>query len=109
MKFGEMNLVESIFEEKPVQWGLRGDPYMWKELKKSLSGFTEHLNQIEFETELEKQFYDFIAREGKRKSNDTVWFKSFPQLGMSGGSISLTWWQEIGLPLIKSKYKELDT
>jgi len=104
-----MNLIKDIFEDEPSKWGLRGDPYMWRELEKLLFGITKNLNQIEFEAELEKQFYSFINREGKRKSNDTIWFESFPQLGMSGGSISVAWWQEIGLPLIKRKYKEFNT
>jgi hypothetical protein len=27
-----MNISE-IFEEEPIQWGLRGDPWLWRELK----------------------------------------------------------------------------
>ena len=29
--------VSAIFEEKPKQWGFRGDPYLWEELKKEFS------------------------------------------------------------------------
>ncbi len=25
--------VSEIFEEEPMQWGLRGDPFLWRELK----------------------------------------------------------------------------
>ncbi len=102
-----MKLIESIFENEPGQWGLRGDPHMWQELRKSLNDLKESINQIEFEEELEKRFNGIVQQKGKQTSNETVWFESFPQLGMSGGSISLSWWQETGLPLIKNKYKEI--
>lgn len=26
-----------IFEEKPEQWGLRGDPYLWEDMKKEFT------------------------------------------------------------------------
>lgn len=103
-----MKLIGDIFEDEPRQWGLRGDPHMWQELRNSLSDLKENLNQIEFEKELDKRFNRIVQQEGKQTSNETVWFESFPQLGMSGGSISLNWWQETGLPLIKNRYKELN-
>ncbi len=102
-----MKLIEDLFQDKPNRWGLRGDPHMWQELRNSLNRITKNLNQIEFEEELEKQFYRIVQQKGKQISNETVWFESFPQFGMSGGSISMKWWQETGLPWIKEKYKEL--
>ena len=32
-----MKTVGSLFEEEPKQWGLRGDPFMWRELKEIFS------------------------------------------------------------------------
>ena len=29
--------VSSIFEETPKQWGLRGDPYLWEEMRNEFS------------------------------------------------------------------------
>ena len=26
--------VSEIFEDEPIQWGLRGDPYLWQEMRK---------------------------------------------------------------------------
>lgn len=103
-----MNLIEEIFKDEPSQWGLRGDPYMWRELKNAFSDLTENLSQSGFEKELEKRFKSIMQQEGKQTSNKTVWFKKFPQLGMSGGTISLEWWKEMGLPLIKRRYKDLN-
>lgn len=103
-----MEKIEYIFKNKPGQWGLRGDPYMWEELKNSFSGFNKNLNQTEFDEELENRFNRIIEQKGNRAIKEVVWFESFPQFGMSGGVISLKWWREIGLPLIKNKYKEFN-
>lgn len=104
-----MNLVNQLFDQEPHTWGLRGDPYMWKELKQSFIGLKKNLSQEEFEAAVEHHFNEIIENRGKKTSAEIVWFESFPQGGMSGGSISLTWWRENGLPLIKEKYKGLNT
>ena len=102
-----MNLIDEIFKNEPDQWGLRGDPYLWHKLKRSLLPLENGLSQIDFEQQLECSFNKIIDQEGKRTSEEVVWFKNFPESGMSGGYVSLIWWQETGLPLIKGKYKEL--
>ena len=93
-----MKLIEDVFKIEPSQWGLRGNPTKWQELRNSLRDSTENLHQLEFEEALEKRFFAIVQKEEKQASNDIVWFEKFPQTGMSGGSISLKWRQEKGLP-----------
>jgi hypothetical protein len=102
-----MNFIDQIFEQKPSQWGLRGDPHLWAELGESFIGETLFQNQDNFEKELNKRFNEIIERSGKRISEDRAWFEKYPQLGMSGGSVCLKWWRETALPLLKNRYKEL--
>lgn len=33
--------ISEIFEDRPIQWGLRGDPFFWNDLK-------EYFNDVEF-------------------------------------------------------------
>jgi len=32
-----MNLVADLFDPEPEQWGLRGDPYLWREMKETFA------------------------------------------------------------------------
>lgn len=100
-----MKMINDIFEKEPGGWGYRGDPHMWDELKNSFVGLTNDLSQEEFEKKLENRFNEIIEQKGEIISKEIVRFESFPQHGMSGGAISLMWWKEVGLPLIKQKYE----
>ena len=104
-----MKPIKDIFESKPIQWGFRGDPEMWDKLKTSFGNLENNFSQLEFENELAKRFFEFIELEGEKRSNNTnsVKFENFSQRGMSGGYISLDWWEETGLPLLKNRYLEL--
>lgn len=99
-----MKLIKDIFEIEPIQWGFRGDPEMWATLKLSFESELNIYSQLEFENELTNRFNHIIKSKGKRNSVDTVWFECFSQKGMSGGYISLEWWEKTGLPLLKNRY-----
>lgn len=94
-----------IFKNKPVQWGLRGDPELWDELSKRFEKFDDLKNEVEFNDKLDFEFNELIKK-GKKTSDDVIWFEDFSQLGMSGGSVSIEWWTRIGLPLLKKLYSE---
>ena len=94
-----------IFNNKPQQWGLRGDPEMWNELSKRLEKLVNPENVEEFNKILDSEFSKLINK-GKKISNDVFWFEEFSQLGMSGGSVSIEWWINTGIPLLKKRYSE---
>jgi hypothetical protein len=104
----EKRCIKELFENKPIQWGFRGDPEMWDKLKTSFGNIENNFSSIEFENELKNHFHQIIKTEGKMSSNNTVRFENFSQKGMSGGFISIEWWEEIGLPLINVRYKKLN-
>ncbi len=103
-----MTLIKDLFQNKPIQWGFRGDPEMWDKLKTSFGSIENNFSQLEFENELTYRFHKIIESEGKKSSNNTVKFENFSQRGMSGGYISLDWWEKSGLPLLKNRYLELN-
>ena len=96
--------IKDLFKDEPIQWGLRGDPEMWSTLKSSFENELNIYSQLEFENEITNRFNTIIKSKGKRNSIDTVWFEGFSQKGMSGGYISLEWWEQTGLPLLKNRY-----
>ena len=95
------SLTQSIFRERPEQWGLRGDKEMWYYLEwKSASGNPKAENLI---TWIKGIFVDYILKEGLIRDNEMVYFESFDQSGMSGGNIYLPWWKETGFPLLEER------
>lgn len=94
-----------LFNTKPKQWGLRGDSELWDELDARFEMFSDPKSQIEFNEKLEFEFNELL-KDGKRISDDIIWFENFSQNGMSGGSISIEWWNNKGLPLIKKLYSK---
>ena len=102
-----MDEISLIFESKPYGWGLRGDPYMWDELKLAFENQPCSLRPKEFNELLEKIFNELIEQRGKNATDESVEIDGFPKSGMSGGYISLTWWKETGLPLLKKRYRQM--
>ena len=100
----EPKLIMEVFKNKPNQWGLRGDPELWEKLRLKFQNTEVPTNSREFNTLLEEQF-DSLINSGEKKSDGIIWFEEFSQNGMSGGSVSIVWWKETGLPLLKERFE----
>jgi len=101
-----MEIIDQIFEKTPQQWSLRGDPHLWILLQEKFIAIDYELSPDEFSESLDNLFIEIIEK-GQKKSDDLVWFENFPQHGMSGGCISISWWKETGLPLLKGRYCDI--
>ena len=97
--------VSAIFEEKPVQWGLRGDPYLWDEMKKEFSTVSITISLEEFV----KEFKDVFERlTGMSLTSDSYIFLSkYAHGGMSNGQICGEFWIDKALPLLIERLKSL--
>ena len=95
--------VSAIFEEKPERWGLRGDPYLWEELKKEFTTVPVTISLEDFEKELKAAFERLT---GTPLTKDCHLFLSqYAHGGMSGGQISGEFWVESALPLLIERLK----
>ncbi len=95
--------LNNLFDE-PEQWGLRGDPYLWKTLKERFQ-YSSISNTEEFHSFLIDTFKD---KTGGEPIKDQHYFvKEFNFGGMSGGGISSNFWIETGFPLLIKRYKQL--
>lgn len=99
-----MNTTANIFQPKPQQWGLRGDPELWKMLNEQFNSEDPPRTQEGFEDWLQKTFQALLSQ-GERQSAEIIYFPNFSQDGMSGGKIHVPWWQEKGLPILKSRFE----
>lgn len=80
------------------RWGLRGDPWLWMELRKSTSRIPMPDTQKELTALLRNLV---LARtNSKMLDGDSVYIARFSRGGMSGGHISLRFWEQEGIPAI---------
>lgn len=95
----------SLFEHEPIQWGLRGDPYLWREMRSHFASapLPESLAKLE-----EQIAEAFLTLTGQPITTPKV-FKvdRFAHGGMSSGGISPDFWRDSALPLLKKRYEEI--
>ena len=100
-----MKTIGDLFQQKPGQWGLRGDPYLWQEMADHLAHtplpqMVEQLEQLLTET--------FESLTGKPISTEEfIPVERFPRGGMSGGMVSPEFWRETVVPLLLTRYQEI--
>lgn len=87
-----------IFKREPWQWGLRGDPYLWREIKNVC--VSKSLDIDDFG--ITKFVYEYIESvTGQPLTCDVMaYVKRFAHGGMSSGGVSGEFWISRGIPLL---------
>lgn len=93
-----------LFEPEPKTWGLRGDPYLWQEIKKRLGEKEIPINQEEIQREIIHLCLDVFNI--NLNTDNEIFIKDFDKGGMSSGWICCEWWREKGIPLLLSRSNE---
>lgn len=94
----------SDFESLSLKWGLRGDPYLWEELKKRALEHSIFQSKTEFEKFIDINFKGIVQTGELSKDKSRVLIDRFPKQGISGGWVSLRTWESSILPLLKKRY-----
>lgn len=96
--------VSEIFDEKPAQWGLRGDPYLWDEMQKEFSTVPIVVSVEMFR----EMFYAAFAKltNASLMPGKMVYCPEYAHGGMSSGKISGDFWTGTVLPLLLSRLEK---
>jgi len=97
--------VEKIFEKLPKQWGLRGDPYLWDDLKEYFSHSTIPFSEESFRNEIYSMFENFTG--SKIESKEYIHIQRYSHGGMSSGMIDPEFWLNTALPLLIERFNRL--
>ncbi len=91
--------------EKPNGWGLRGDPYLWGELKLELDSEITPSSADAFQ----KMIFDrFNKLTGNPISiNKDIYVERYAHGGMSSGMVCIEKWREYLIPLLVTRFKAL--
>lgn len=91
--------VSALFDPEPQTWGLRGDPFLWRALRRHLAGQHIPASADELTSLLHTAFRELA---GADLATDTasVYREQYARGGMSSGMISLDTWRQRLMPLL---------
>ena len=93
-----------LFSPEPTQWGLRGDPHLWQEMRDAV-GSKPMPDSVESLTRVIEEVYMELT--GRPMSQQKPFY--VPRLnhgGMSGGVVSPSFWLERALPLLRKRLED---
>lgn len=98
-------LVAELFRQEPVQWALRGDPWLWRDMRERLAGVPCPATADELAALIEAQFEQLT---GYPISHPTYFrVEKYDHGGMSGGGIVPEWWREKAIPYLQERQAKL--
>jgi hypothetical protein len=93
-----------IFQDEPARWGLRGDPYLWREMKATVDRCAYPDTEEQLTVLLEKIYQQLTGT--SLANRDPVFVEKFSHGGMSSGYVSPQFWVEQAIPLLRTRYCE---
>jgi hypothetical protein len=96
--------VLELFQEEPSRWGLRGDPFLWREMKGIIDRYEYPKTEREF-TALLGQIYQQLTGVSLT-SHDPAFVERYSHGGISSGYVSPQFWMEQAMPILLARYCE---
>ena len=97
-----MKDMSELFDPEPPQWGLRGDPFVWRSLREQFSGTYLPPSAGEVESMLYAAFNRLVAVDLATELESSVYRAEFcyDDDGASSGYVSMEIWRAVLMPLL---------
>ena len=92
----------TLFTPEPGRWGLRGDPYLWRELASELENVALPATPAAFDALLAATFQRLVGVDARAEA--PVFVARYSHGGMSSGRVDPAFWRHTGLPLLRLRY-----
>lgn len=99
--------IAQIFKNRPAQWGLRGDPFLWNDLEKHFSKYKTPYLEEDFLKEFYIMFEKFTGDSFNHNQNIVV--KAYSHGGMSNGAICKEFWANTALLLLLKHLDQINS
>ena len=93
-------LLADGFDVVHRQWGLRGDPHVWRALRERLADTPTPDGAGPVRAAYVAAFNDIVGVDLDGEPEPRVYRAELDHGGMSGGHVDLEWWRTKGLPLL---------
>jgi hypothetical protein len=98
--------LRQLFEESPLHWGLRGDPYLWEALSQRLAEEVWPKTEAELLARLRALFEELSG--GNLDGSEPIYADHLAHGGMSSGLVSPDFWRDVGFPHLLDRYVQLN-
>ncbi|WP_345380390.1 hypothetical protein [Demequina sediminis] len=96
--------IGELFDPEPQQWGLRGDPMLWRELKSVLAGQPLPPDLEALATIIEEAASELVGAPLLGQPDDRKVERFVQESGMSTGWVSADWWNGDGMRLLRERF-----
>jgi hypothetical protein len=112
-------LLDLFHKNHEVKTGLRGDPFLWRDMSIAVNYLPVPENPEEFEEQLYQLFHQITGKDlsefkTERGRKIESWMEEGYQyvehyglFGMSGGCVDLDIWTESNIPILKKRFREV--
>jgi hypothetical protein len=102
-----MKELTDLFDPEPAQWGLRGDPYVWRAMRDHLTGAYLPPSAAEAASMLYAAFERIAAIDLATEMEASVYRAEFAHGGMSSGHVSVETWRNRLMPMLLDRAQAL--
>jgi hypothetical protein len=93
----------SLFEPQPAQWGLRGDPYLWREMQATLESSPCSFTEAQLTAMLEAIYQQLTG--APLSHPDPVFVERYSHGGMSSAYVSPQFWVDKAISLLRARFR----
>lgn len=97
-----LRYVGDLFAVEPIQWGLRGDPFLWRDMREHLKHTPMPQTDGEFANQIKEVFKSLTGHHFDETKPFCL--KKYAHGGMSSGMVSPEFWQGPGIRLLRERY-----
>lgn len=94
----------SIFQPRPTQWGLRGDPYLWDEMACQLADTPLPDSEATLDALLSDCFQQLTGHPLEHVAPGIL-VSRHRHGGLSSGHVSPDYWRNSLIPLLRARYR----
>lgn len=100
-------MVGDLFERHPVQFGMRGDLYLWQALRSEFAGTPVPSSWFELRRIVIEAVERIIGQPLNAHADPvSVYVAEFdPGSGMSAGQVHMAWWVNTGIPILLDRFE----
>ena len=93
----EQRFLSEMFNIQPPNWGLRGDPYLWEDMKQAFANTPFPYTSQELVEDIRRIFKEKAGEELSNSARPYV--EAYAHGGASSGQVSGRFWQSTAIPL----------
>lgn len=101
----DIQTVGDLFSDKRHSWGLRGDPYLWDEMRLHFEKVPLPVDELSLIDQLNQAFFDLTGQ--PLSSLEVVCVERFAHGGMSSGKVSPEFWRNTAIPQLAERFRDM--